>query len=1505
MKLKPLVSMMVLLPVIVLPTSTAVFASDLEIYKGNTTGNTSILLMLDTSGSMGISSLVLPKNNKYGSPGDVDSSLCAKTGVVETGSSTAINQWKYNALDLRAGSATNNKTSFKKQVTVNGQTIDYYLRGCGNPSINADGNLVESNTGKFDRLSRLKDALIRLLADDSISNDIRIGLGHFSAKTSLTIGTTTNKLVDGHSGKILVPVSKLTATQREKLIRELVNIKSVDTTTNEDGTANSNLKLSSTAYPDIFKASSGTPAAHAYAEAAAYMMGTTTGQDSSLPSRTSILYDGYSVMQKSDDASKQVYYVCVALGTERPEALGATVMACDNEWNKGDSEWYNSTNKRMGSGIKIYRPKEAADSDLDGDGWIPVSADDLYAKVGAMNSLWETHLKLPEGWRYGGWMKLANEPMDIEPIGGKVWGNKGAYNLVSYRSSPFSIKTGPITETVTTEGFKACDSGFTVLSGWTSLCVKSGNWERAATLSEIRNRRCETPVIGENPIPNARNPQGAFHYETYNMNDNRTYYDNNKCKQKQYAVIRPWGEIIQTVSSTGPIDNNYGGFAYSAADTKNGSNYAPGGTTSSCDGNGIYFLTDGSPNSTKDSMAQTIMNTSLSNNSSYTFSAKPSGNAVLGSPKLTSGLFTDETGGWEYIGEYAKKLLDRTKNPASMSIKTAVVGFGSAFEGLTYTEVPEEITLADGTKRSILRKIYNCDSSATASMDAKNACKWGNADYGQGGFYQATNSEDIRNSILMFINDVPPKFTPSSLGSISVPRDPLDLTKYMTQGFFPMVMPVQDSTLRTWMGNLKKYNIVGGTLKDSNGNAIYKLENNQQIINTNAKDLWSDAVAGSDHSLINSGGAWNKIPVPSTALAAVDSISNVDSERKVYILNGSSLKKVTKQNLATNFTGADALPSTYTVNQRLALLNFIGYQTAFPAATNQTTLTNTDINALAVNPVNPYRFLGGVVHSTPLMLTKESTVTTSNAADAREEYTVYGSMDGGLHIVNAKTGKEQSVFVPPEIISNQYDTLAGKDSKGIDSLSGIAYGVDAPWVADNTFKVQITKSGAATTTKYVANKMNIYGGLRMGGEGLYGLDILSPASPKLLFQIKPTATNEFQRLSQIWTKPTIAEIRIKGERKKVLIFGGGYDAAAYEQANATNPSSTYGNALYVVDAVNGNLIWMSSSDTSGVSTANSHKQTVNSDIKYSVVGQPVVRDYDADGLADMIYFADLGGQIFRVDLNNNNQMSATDNTNIAVRVKTLAKLKDGTFVPRFYDRLSTAVFDDGQNRFVLVTAGSGNRSFPLEEEVGGKNKIYGLIDRDAAANGLENSSFTSAPTILPANLAKSGILGKTVTKQISTADIANMKLTTGSTMLRGWSFELHSVDSGNYARAFEESQLITGDLYVSLYDPKATLTGTVSGCGGGVMGISTTHRICMPYGDCAAYVKTSYQGINGPAFGAVSSTDPRTTTLVGPIAETQEACVGNCPTANTKLTDKNLYTYSQARKIKPIRWFEW
>lgn len=1489
MKLKTLIQVMAIVPVIIMPATTALHASDLTLYKGNTTGKTSILLMLDTSGSMGISSLVLPKNNQYGSPGDVDSSLCSRTTVDEANNSRSAwyktYEWAYNLKD-----PTTNKTAILKTVTIGGiggTQIPYYVRGCS-----------KNGLTQYDRLSRLKDAILPLLASNELSNDVLMGLGQFSSKTELTIGTATNRLTDGHSGRILVPNAKLTTAQRIKIAREIAAIKSLDTSTDEDGTPNTALKLSSDNYPNVTKASSGTPTAHAYAEAAAYMMGTGTGIGGVNSGRIDIIYDGYMVKQQAENDG-QVYLICVELGTSTTTALGATVKQCPSDW-----PGYDSLNKTANS-TTIYKPN--------GKNWTQVSFNDFKAYVaanpalgqtnGVMNSLWDVYKNLPIGWRLDGWMRVDNEPMDIEPIVGTVWTyDDNIQGLVSYRTNPFSIASGPTTTTTTVQGFQNCPSGYSPISSWQSLCQSSANKQsRIATADEKNANKCLGPAVGDDPMTGARDPNGNLKAdEHYNMV--RTTMegsgDSRKCVQTDYAVIRPWGNITQTTTTTGPIDNNIGGFAYSASDTKSGSNYIAGGSTSSCDGNGIYMLTDGAPNSTKDEMARTIMNKSLNDNVTYTFTAKPTGGLV--SPSLQSNLFDGEIGGWEYIGEYAKKLRNKTdisttqKNPVDMNIKTAVVGFGASFSGLSKN--------ADGT--------YDCSSAP--NDDAKNACLWGSAAYGDGGFYYAENSEDIKNSIIKFVQDVTVTFPPSSLGTISIPRDPLDQTRIMPKGFFPMILPQNDSSLLSWAGNLKKYNVVGGTLKDSSGNAIYTQANNQQTINSGAKDLWSISGTGSDHSLVNSGGAWNKIPVPST-LNVTGEPSKTDSVRNVFTMDGTSLRRVTKENLATDYAGSTPVALNTTninVEKRYNLLNYLGYK-----ATINTALTTAQVNSLAVIPSSPYRYLGGVIHSTPLVLTDSATLNSSgNGVESRTEYVVYGSMDGGLHIVDANTGTEKSVFVPKEVLDNQNGkTLANSDFKATGTLS---YGVDAPWTADNTFKVVSTTSGGATTTKYQSTRMNIYGGLRMGGSALYGLDIKTPTSPSLLFHITSSTTG-FSRMGQIWSKPTLANIRIKGERKRVLIFGGGYDASVYEkEAPFIEPTkATQGNAIYIVDANDGTLLWMASSDTSGIT--DEHKKTVSSEMLYSVTGQPVVRDYDADGLADMIYFADLGGQIFRVDLNNAEQAKTTD-INVGVRVKRIANLRTGSdtteFVPRFYERLTTAIFGNGASRFVLVTAGSGNRSFPLEAS-SQRNKIYGIFDYDAATKGIENISYTGTfkAEATESNLLSRGILGKTSTTisnwgtggSISDDKAVAAMGPTGA--YRGWTFDLSSgsdISGANYSKSFEESQLVSGDLYVNVYDSKAVLGGgTANACGGGVQGLSTTHRICAPYGDCAAYVKQDYQGILGPVLG-LKTEGSRTSSLVGSIAATEEACVGKCSPDKTTLTDQNLYQYAQSRKIKPTKWYE-
>ncbi|MBU3081626.1 PilC/PilY family type IV pilus protein [Acinetobacter baumannii] len=1340
--------------------SVSVFASDIEIYKSLTSGKTSILLMLDTSGSMGISSLVLPKTNQYGSPGDVEASLCSRVAVSEyySNRSTAnMYEWTYNLKDTRSFSPTYNKTSIYKTVTIGTTTIPYYVRGCTN------GTLTE-----YDRLSRLKDAIIPLLASNDLSDDVIMGLGQFSSKTELTIGTASNRLTDGHSGRILVPNMALTQAQRIKIAQQIAAVKSLDTTTNEDGSANANLKLSSNSYPNVTKSSSGTPTAQAYAEAGAYMMGTGTGSSGTNSGKVSTIYDGYMVKQQADNDG-QVYFICVELGTSTTLALGATVKQCVNSW-----PGYDSTNKTASSGTSIYKPNGNG-------GWTSVSATTLKNTVGSMSRLWDVYTKLPVGWRFGGWMKVDNEPMDIEPIVGTIWGyGDNIRGLVSYRTNPFSVD--------------------------------------------------------------------------------------------------------------GSTDSLIGGFAYSASDTKNGIVYKAGGSTSSCDGNGIYFLTDGAPNSTKDTMAQTIMNTTLT--SSYAFSGKPSGTGVLVSPTLKSNLFSGETGGWEYIGEYAKKLFDKTKNPKSMQIKTAVVGFGSSFSG-----IPKN---TDGS--------YNCDAVKDTNLDAYNACKWGGTDFGNGGFYYAENSADIKNSIINFVKNVTPTFDPVLTGSPTLPQDALNPLRIQPYAYYASFTPKPQESTQLWAGNMNKYHVLNGQLYAANKST--QLFNTDGSLNQSADGIWTGGVKGqlplgiqlnTDNIQVASRTIYTNREITGSAPYTASEID--------------SLKKVNLQNVfAIDPSGTALFANDPAKNY---WLNLLGYN-----VTADETVALSDL----VNKAE-LRQVGSVMHSTPVLLTQEGKITTTsgqlNTTD-RKDYLLFGTTQGLLHVVDATTGKEIFAFVPNEMMQNQPKAFLSESSSSGGS-SNLYYGIDAPWTAHTQYVAKadgtltVNDSGRTVTDSTSGDEIAlkglqwVYGGLRMGGRSYYALDLSDLTNPKLKFHINPDGAinadkipntdNALSYMGQSWSKPTIAYVNFGGKKKLVMFVGGGYDAGyenpAYDQTN------NKGAGVYMFDANNGDLLWWSSANASADKGAQAH--TENSDLKYSVVSQINAVDRDSDGLVDHLYFGDLGGQAFRIDLNNNatGDNAAAKKGNFVTHVVRLLNQhvnNDGTS-PRFYEMPSFSVHHADSGLLGGVALSSGNRSSPLSGVVGTNNPtpstsasdgVFVIFDKDVANANLYSLADADLKT---KDVALASLNAYFTNKFTGDAYKNGVDIATKN----GWKYTYS--DSAGVYKGMNGLYALDGMLYVNVFYRDGD--GIGGSCGAGVKGNSKLYQFCLPTGKCSFYGSSTTQpnntdlgaGILGTALGNATSNNGQTL-LQNVVKKTDNFCTD----ANKNSPECQLF--NTTAKLQNLRWYE-
>ncbi|MBC7751543.1 MAG: pilus assembly protein PilY, partial [Candidatus Saccharibacteria bacterium] len=426
-----------------------------------------------------------------------------------------------------------------------------------------------------------------------------------------------------------------------------------------------------------------------------------------------------------------------------------------------------------------------------------------------------------------------------------------------------------------------------------------------------------------------------------------------------------------------------------------------------------------------------------------------------------------------------------------------------------------------------------------------------------------------------------------------------------------------------------------------------------------------------------------------------------------------------------------------------------------------------------------------------------------------------------------------------------------------------------------------------------------------------------------------------------------------GAIKRVMIVGGGYDVCYESPLFALNSTSTNlksgcssktkaaGNAVYMVDATTGDLIWEATDAAASIvgglpSTA---RATYNTDLVHSVVMRISTLDRNADGLIDHLYFGDLGGQIFRADFDNASQRTASNQGRFGVRVVRLADLRNTTTPansPRFYVAPTVTIHDEGANTFIMLGIGSGDRSSPLDVlplADGGKNPIvaggaavtkpvnnvYGIIDRDFI-----NTQLISVPAVPPSTtttvLANTSLVSKDI--RLSSLQINPQLLSTstknipdyffGTGKKEGWYRSLSSQSTGveltgrtaGGMKAFEEEALaITGTLFMPVYDPQGVATPQASQCSAKVIGETIRERFCIPYGACLNSDGTVNSTLEQNT-GLVINTLTDHPTLMGNgirgIAFGKKDGGGLTILGNTSGTGG----WSTNRKLVPTRWYE-
>lgn len=902
-----------------------------------------------------------------------------------------------------------------------------------------------------------------------------------------------------------------------------------------------------------------------------------------------------------------------------------------------------------------------------------------------------------------------------------------------------------------------------------------------------------------------------------------------------------------------------------------------------CAGYGIYYLTDGAPTSDDSGTARTTVN-----------------------PKLKEEVTTSQCDGtsnsksWPCVEAIAQKLQEK-KNIEGTEVKTAVVGFGTAFNFAHKTTGNNVVYNPKTTYTDTMLSSY-FENNALAAANA--------AVKGKGGWYSASNTSDIVNSVQNFVESIKVPIPAITTGTAAIPQDHLNPIAIQSYAYFPQFQPKPSEDFEAWFGNLKKFSVKDGVLVGQDDEKVFGADG---ALKSATKDFW---VNGASADWAAYGGLLSKLNLQTFT-------DGTDFARKVFTNAGGSIQKVNLEYMQEKIA---------TGNNKY-LLGTLGYDLTETELDELAALDSLELTNLANREQN--RSIGAIMHSTPVLLTQSGKITysdtkKSNETVDRDDYILFGTTQGALHVVktgreadtyaNDETpadydgGKEIFTFIPEEMLVAQPKALLSEPNTEGNGMDHLYYGIDGAWTAhtEYVYNKSLDKF-EVNPTSGKKGKQWVYGGMRMGGSSYYALDLTDIDQPKIKFRIDPesgkvyktndtsgTAYGDLSKMGQSWSKPTIAYVQWKGQRKLVMLVGGGYDPQ-YEDFRAGK--TTKGAGVYMFDADTGDLLW-STYDASGGD---------KSRLEYSVVSQIKAVDREGDGDVDHLYFGDLGGQVFRIDLKSNH--SSSDAKADFAKITRLADFKEtGKYAPRFYEMPAFSIYRNATGMFAVLSIGSGNRSTPLLGKV--IDSQYVTPDESDTENqkllndAIYNIYDLAVTDKNPANSTKGPLsIGRSNLQQITDEDreLASDEDQAGedyneNSSYKGWYYEFPSSASIGNRKAVEKVQsdlvLLDSDLYVSTFDAEGV--GSEEACGAGIYGSSRAHKFCMPYGQCGAgdtvedNTMTLGKGLLGITLG--QSTDTNGVpyrSIIGPVENRN-------PTSNKILNT----LYRNKIKLTPYSWYE-
>jgi type IV pilus assembly protein PilY1 len=584
--------------------------------------------------------------------------------------------------------------------------------------------------------------------------------------------------------------------------------------------------------------------------------------------------------------------------------------------------------------------------------------------------------------------------------------------------------------------------------------------------------------------------------------------------------------------------------------------------------------------------------------------------------------------------------------------------------------------------------------------------------------------DTLVNDLLQIFNEV--QSINSVFASVSLPVSVNSQGVSLNQVYVGMFRPDPSAQPR-WVGNLKQYQLgldSNGNVvtEDSQGNAAIS-NNGSGFISPNALSYWtSDTQAGtprngplafpSGSSVVANwpaNGFWvNKPSGVSQAFDAVDGEvvekGGVGEMLRADYLTSQTGRTVYTCNGVGNCPTTSQLPAFDTSNGSLTASALGTTSADVPNLINwvrgaDNTSPNNEAEPGPGAPVTIRPSIhGDVLHSRPAIV---------NYGGSTGIVVFYGANDGFFRAINGnqttgignvRPGGELWSFVAPEFFGKLKRL---RDNSPVIKLPGIT---DASALPKDYFF-------DGTTTVYQDQRVSpaktyIYMTARRGGRFVYAFDVTTPTAPRFLWRASGDTIPE---LGMTWSQPKVA--RVKGNTNPVLIMGGGYDTA--EDADPVQTTDTMGRALVVLDAVTGQPVWMAAASCGG----QPKPCTAVPGMTFAIPSDVTLLDRDGDGYTERLYVGDLGGNLWRADLEPNGLTAPSNWT-----VTQIASLGGtGTSARKFFyppDVVPTAKYD-------AVVAATGDREHPLASNAASNviNRFYSLQDTNTG-NGVSPSWTT-------------------------------------------------------------------------------------------------------------------------------------------------------------------------------------